>query len=234
MSDHANTNSTTNPTNDVHVLKLMLAMVDDDEEDDPGGYDEFCSDYDLNDDDVFVNDDVDSGDGFMCMAVTDSWDPPQANEYKDDDILLHHSVFDVNGNPSIHPNFFNGVLNDSLGRPYINDDPITPTQVFHHTLPKSSMRKKRGNVDKSIEHYNALRCKLQQIGILNSTDYFNLDSTESLRLLLSSYDLTMFYQSTIGSINFKLIFAQQIQRKTIMVVRSKRSAISILICIMKN
>ena len=74
------------------------------------------------------------------------------------------------------------------------------------------MRKKRGDVDKSIEHYDALRCKLQQIGIHNSIDYFNLDGVESLRLLLSSYDLTMVNQSTINSINLELIFALQIRR----------------------
>ena len=63
------------------------------------------------------------------MTVTDSWDPSQPDEYKDDDILLPYGVFDVGNNPSIHPNFFKGVLNDSLGRLYNNDAPITPTQL---------------------------------------------------------------------------------------------------------
>ena len=134
MSDDDNTDSTTNPTSDVHVLTSMLAMVDDDEEDDPGDYDEFRSDYDLDDDGVFDNDDIDSEEGFVCMAVTDSWDPPQVDEYEDDDILLRHGVFDVNGNPSIHPNFFNGALNDNPGRPYINDNPISNTQMLHRNL----------------------------------------------------------------------------------------------------
>ena len=147
MSDDDNTNSTTNQTNDVHVLTLMLAMVYDDEEDDPGDYNEFRSDYDLDNEGVFDVDDVDSGEGFVCMAVTDAWDPHQVDKYKDDDILLRHGVFDVNSNPSIHPNFFNGILNDSLSRPHINDDLITPTQVLHYALLRSSMRKKRGDVD---------------------------------------------------------------------------------------
>ena len=106
--------------------------------------------------------------------------PPQPDEYKDDDILLPHGVFNVGDNPSIHPNFFNSVLNDSLGRPYNNDNPLIPTKAFHHALLKSSMRKKRGDVDKSIDHYDALKCKLQQIGIHNSTDYLSLDGVESL------------------------------------------------------
>ena len=161
MSDDDSTNSTTSPTNNVHVLTSMLAMVDDDEKDDPGDYDEFRSDYDLDNDGVFDNDNVDSGEGFVCMAVVDSWDPPQADEYEDDDILLPHGVFDVSDNPSIHPNSFNGIINDSLGCPYINDDPVTPTQALHHALLKSLMRNKRSDVDKSIKHYDALRCKLQ-------------------------------------------------------------------------
>ena len=71
------------------------------------------------------------------MTVTDSWLPPE-NEYDDDDILLRPGVFDVGDKPSIHPNFFNGTLNDSLGRPYINDDPISNTQVFF-TTPCSNL-----------------------------------------------------------------------------------------------
>ena len=76
---------------------------------------------------------------------------PSEDEYDDDNILLRHGVFDVGDEPSIHPNFFNSTLNDSLGRPYINDDHISSTQVFHHALLKSLMRKKRGDIDNSIE-----------------------------------------------------------------------------------
>ena len=71
------------------------------------------------------------------------------------------------------------------------------------------MRKKRGDVDKSIDHYDAIKCKLQQIGIHNSIDYLNFDGDKSLRLLLSSCDLTMVNWSTIKSINLELIFAHQ-------------------------
>ena len=49
------------------------------------------------------------------MTVIDSWSPLEDGKYEDDDILLHHGVFDDGGNPSIHPNFFHGTLNDSLG-----------------------------------------------------------------------------------------------------------------------
>ena len=149
------------------------------------------SDYDLDDNSVFDNNDTGQGEGYICMTVTDSWYPLEDDEYEDDDILLRHGVFDDGGNPSIHPNFFHGFPNDSLDRPYINNDPISETQVLHHALLKSLMRIKRGAVDNSIEHYDALRCKLQQIVIHNSTDYFCLDSNESLQLLLSSYGLPM-------------------------------------------
>ena len=74
------------------------------------------------------------------------------------------------------------------------------------------MKIKRGDVDNSIEYYDALWCKFQRIEIHNFTNYFRLDSNESLQLLLSSYGLPMLYQSTIDSINLELIFAQQIQR----------------------
>ena len=136
---------------------------------------------------------------------------PSKDKYDDDDILLRPDVFDVGDKPVIHPNFFNDTLNDSLRCPYINDDPISNTQVFHHALLKSSMRKKRGEIDNYIKHYNALWCKLQQMGIHRSTNYFQITSSESLQLLLSNSGLKMIYQSTIDSINLELIFAQQIQ-----------------------
>ena len=97
------------------------------------------------------------------MTVIDSWDPLADDAYEDDDILLRHGVFDTDGNPSIHPNSFHDTLNNSLGRPYTNNDPISETQVLHHALLKSSMRIKRGDVDNSIKHYDALRCKFQRI-----------------------------------------------------------------------
>mmetsp|Transcript_27886 Transcript_27886/g.31344 ORF Transcript_27886/g.31344 Transcript_27886/m.31344 type:complete len:206 (-) Transcript_27886:155-772(-) len=148
------------------------------------------------------------------MTLTDKWDPSPTDVYRDDNILLRHGVFDVGDNASIHPNYFNGVLNDSLGRPYTNDDPLTPTQTLHHALLKSSMRYKKGDVEKSIDHYDAVKCKLQLIWIFNATDYFNLDGVESLRLLLSICDLTMFNMTTIESINLELIFAHQIRRSS--------------------
>ena len=109
----------------------MTAFVDDDEEDDDGDYNDFRDNYDLDGDGIFDNDDsIEEGEAYVCMAVIDEWDPQPHNVYRDDDILLKHGVFDDGGNPSIHPNYFSGTLNDSLGRPYQNDDPLTPTLIF--------------------------------------------------------------------------------------------------------
>ena len=68
---------------------------------------------------------------------------------------------------------------------------------------------------KSIEHYDALRCKFQKIRIHNSTDYFNCDISSSLQLLLSSYCLSLLNSSTIESINLELIFAPQLQKSSL-------------------
>ena len=74
------------------------------------------------------------------MMVTDSWLPLKEDKYEDDDILLRLGVFDVNGNSSIHHNFFNDTLNDSLDCTYINNGPISNTQVLPHTLLKFLIR----------------------------------------------------------------------------------------------
>ena len=73
------------------------------------------------------------------MTVTDSWDLQVDDEYDNDDILFRHSVFDTGGNPSIHPNFFHSTLNNSIGRPYTNNDPISATNILHHALLQSLM-----------------------------------------------------------------------------------------------
>ena len=93
---------------------------------------------------MFDNDDTGQGEGYCCMMVTDSWFPLEDDEYEDDDILLRHGVFDTGGNPSIHPNFFHDTLNNSLGWPYTNNDPISEIQVLHHALLKSSMKNQEG------------------------------------------------------------------------------------------
>ena len=211
MPNNDDTDST-NPTEKNLTWTSLLVVADDNVDDDPGDYNEFRCDYDHDDDGVFDNDDTGEGEGYCCMMVTDSWDPLVGDEYEDDDILLGHGVFDTGGNSRIHPNFFHGTLNNSLGRPYTNNNPISETHVLHRALIKSSMRIKRGDVDNSIKHYDALWCKFQRIGIHTSTDYFRLDISESLQLLLSSHDLPMLYQSTIDSITLELIFAHQIQR----------------------
>ena len=138
MSDNDNTNSTTNPTNIDPTWMSLLVVTDDDGEDDPGDYNEFCFNYDLDVNSIFDNDNTDNGEGYVCMRVIDSWLSLEEIEYKDNDILLCPGVFDVSENISIHPSFFNGILHDSFGCPYINDDPISniqilpssPTQIF--------------------------------------------------------------------------------------------------------
>ena len=139
--DNDNISSTTNPTNGDPPWISLLAMVNDYVDNDPGDYDEFCANYDLNNDNAFDNDNAGNKESYIYMMVTDSWNPPK-DEYDDDDILVRPVMFDVGCKPSIHPNFFNGILNGNLGCSYINDDPISNTQVFHHTLLKSLMRKK--------------------------------------------------------------------------------------------
>ena len=138
------------------------------------------------------------------MKVTDSWNPLMDDESEDDDILLRYGVFDTSGNPSIHPNFFHDTLDNIPGWPYTDDNSISETNVLYRALLKSSTKIKRVDFNHSIKHYNTLWCKFQQIGIHNSTDYFCLDSSEFLHLLLSSHGLQMLYQSTIGSINLEL------------------------------
>ena len=68
-----NTDSTTTPDDDGHVLGSMTAMVDDDKEDD-GVNNEFCSDYDLDNDGIFDNDSINEGEAFVCMTLSDTWD----------------------------------------------------------------------------------------------------------------------------------------------------------------
>ena len=208
IPNNNDTDSST-PTNEAHAWSLLVVADDDD---DAGDYDEFRSDYDLDYDGVFDNDDAGEGEEYCCMTVTDSWDPHVDDEYEDDDILLRHGIFDTGGNPSIHPNFFHGTLNNSICRPYTNNDPISATNVLHRALLKSSMRIKRSDVNNSIKHYDTLQCKFQRIRIHNSTNYLRLNSSESLQLLLLSHGLPLLYPSTIESINLELIFASQIQQ----------------------
>ena len=55
-----NTNSTNNPADGDPAQMSLLAVTDDDDDNDSGDYDEFRSDYDLNDDGVFDNDNTDN------------------------------------------------------------------------------------------------------------------------------------------------------------------------------
>ena len=89
---------------------------------------------------VFDNDDADVGEGYVCMTLNDLWVPPK-EQYNNGNMILSSGVFDINDNPSIHPNYFNITLNSSLGHPYVKDNPISNTKVLHYTLIKSSMKK---------------------------------------------------------------------------------------------
>ena len=139
VPNNGDTDSTTNLTDEDSAWMSLLVVADDDEDDDLVDYDEFYSNYDHDNEGVFDNDNTGQGEGYVCMTVTDSWLHLEEDKYEDDDILLRLGAFDVGGNPSIHPNFFSGTLKDGLVRPYINDDPISNTQVLHHTLLKSSV-----------------------------------------------------------------------------------------------
>ena len=125
----------------------------------------------------------DADEGFVCMPRTGE---PFDKQYNENDILLHPSVLsDVGVVPSIHWNFFNDTTNNSCNQPYINDDPISSTQMLHHFLLWSFIRIKRDALDKSIKHYDALQCKFRQIGIYNSADYLRINSRDTLQLLVS-------------------------------------------------
>ena len=164
-----NTNSFT-PANEAHAWSHLVESTDDDVDDDPSDFDKFCSDYDLDDDSVFGNNDIGEVEGFCCMKVTNSWDPHVANEFEDADLLLLHGVCNTGGNPSIHPNFFHSTLKNSIGRPYTNNDPISEINVLRYVLLKSLMRIHRDDIMKSIEHYDELWSKFQRIRIHNSTN----------------------------------------------------------------
>ena len=72
VSKHNNINSKTNPTDKNPTWMSLLAVADDDDEDDPGDYNGFFSDYDLKNNGIFDNDDADNGEGNVCITVTDS------------------------------------------------------------------------------------------------------------------------------------------------------------------
>ena len=78
----------TNPTNENPTWTSLLVVADNDVDDDPGDYNEFRFDYDLDDDGVFDNEDAGEEEGYCCMMVTDFGDPQVDDEHEDDDILL--------------------------------------------------------------------------------------------------------------------------------------------------
>lgn len=123
----------------------------------PDNWLNFQSEYVLNADDTYNNDDADVSQGLFCTTMTRE---ALEEQYNYDGILLWPGVFDdVGVTSSIYPNFFNGTIIDSHGCPYINDDQISNTQMLPHTILQFSMSIKNSNIDKSIDHYDALCCK---------------------------------------------------------------------------
>ena len=61
-----------NPTDENPAGTSLLVVADDDVDDNPGDYDTFRSDYDLDDDGIFDNNDAGEREGYCCMTVTDS------------------------------------------------------------------------------------------------------------------------------------------------------------------
>ena len=114
------------------------------------------------------------------MTLTEDWLPFE-EQYNNDNILTCPSVFyDVRAAPSIHPKFFNDTINNSRGCPNINEDPIFRHLDIppHHSL--TFHKNKNGNVDNSIENYDALWCKFGHIRIYNSAGYFRIDNSNTL------------------------------------------------------
>ena len=77
VSFNDNISSTTNPTDATLPWMSLVVMAEDDVNDDPGDYNKFWSDYDLDNDGVFDNDDADIGEVYFCMTLIDSWLPPK-------------------------------------------------------------------------------------------------------------------------------------------------------------
>ena len=96
----------------------------------------------------------------------------------------------------------------------LNPFPTLRYYTIHHTLLKSSLWIKRGKVDNSIKHYDALKYKFRQIGIYNAAKYLKINSCEILQLSSLSFnsDLPLMNQSTINYINLEIISIQQIDK----------------------
>ena len=68
-----NDNDSSTCQDDAHAWSHL--RDEDDADNDPGNFDEFCSDYNLDDAGVFDNNEVGEGEGFYCMTVKNSGDP---------------------------------------------------------------------------------------------------------------------------------------------------------------
>ena len=146
VSPDDNTNFTTNLPDIPPAWMSLVAMADDvhdDDNDDPDDYNNFWSEYDLNGDGIFDNNDIEIGEGFVCMTLTNNW-LPSKEQYDIDNIMICPGVFYVGNKLSIYPNLFNETIKDSCGCTHSNENPISNTQMFHPAILKASKRIKNG------------------------------------------------------------------------------------------
>ena len=126
VSTNNNTNSVTNPADATLPWMLLMVVADDDDDDDDDH--DYYNDFRSDSGGVF-EDDIGVGEGYVCMTLTKSYLPPE-ERYDTDITMVPLGVFRVDDEINFHQNFFN----NQRGRPYINDDPIYNTQMFHPVI----------------------------------------------------------------------------------------------------
>ena len=153
--------------------------------------------YDLDTEGVFDNNE--STNTFVYMARTGGSKDEEENNNSDE--------FQERLRPNTTPSS-NDTIIDTRNRTFVNVDPISDTQILNHALLRSSMRIKKGHVDNSIEHYDALWCKFREIRIYNLVDYSRVRALGSINLRLSNSKLPQIFTSTIEFVNEETIIAQ--------------------------
>lgn len=105
--------------------------------------------------------------------MIDSWLTPE-KQYNPDNILIRSDVFDVGDEPSMHPNFFNCISNDSRGHLYVNNNSISDTQILHHVLLRSFIRMNRGNIEIQSSIMMHLGANYSKLGFITQQTTFKL------------------------------------------------------------
>ena len=141
--------------------------------------------------------------------------------------------FQERSRPNPTPSSNDTIIN-SRSRALVNVDPISDTQILIHALLRSSMRIKKGHVDNSIEHYDALRYKLREIGIYNFADYSRLRALGSINLQLSKFKLPQLFTSTINLLMRRSLSHGRYNAQYTPVTLSKKYAILTLTSTTKN